>query len=73
MKRLTKTTLVVLAIVVGTASGALAQQKSVRLDPVSKDLYQLTYMNRGDFQVMVEMLDKDGRKLFSEEIFYKTI
>jgi len=37
MNQLTKTTLAVFAIVAGTTAGALAQEKSVRLDPVSKD------------------------------------
>ena len=68
MNRFTKTTLVALAIVAGTTSGALAQKKSVRLDPVSKDLYRLTYLNEGECRIQVEVLDENGKKLLSERI-----
>lgn len=68
MNRFTKTTLVALAIVAGTTAGALAQLKSVRLDPVKKDLYKLTYLNEGDCNVQVEVIDESGTKLFSERI-----
>ncbi|MCG8307262.1 MAG: hypothetical protein MI975_07695 [Cytophagales bacterium] len=71
MKQLTKTTLVVLAIVAGTTAGAIAQKKFVRLDPVTKDLYRLTYINKGECQVRVEVIDESGTKLFSERIKQK--
>ena len=71
MRKFTKTTMVVLAIVVGTATGAIAQKKSVRLDPISRDLYRLTYLNKGKCQVKVEVFDKNGTKLFSELISKK--
>lgn len=71
MKRLTKTTLVVLAIVAGTAAGAFAQKKSVRLDPVTKDLYRLTYLNEGSCNIQVEVIDEDGTNLLSETIKQK--
>lgn len=71
MKRLTKTTLVVLAIVVGSATGVLAQRKLVRLDPVKKDLYQLTYLHRGNCHIKVEVIDEDGHELFTEQISQK--
>ena len=68
MNRFTKTTLVVLAIVAGTATGSLAQKKSVRLDSLSKDLYQLTYLNKGKCNVKVEVYDENGLRLLSEQI-----
>ena len=68
MNRLTKTTLVALAIVAGTAAGADAQKKSVRLDPVNNDLYRLTYLNQGKCNITVEVLDDEGKKLYSEQI-----
>lgn len=68
MKRLTKTTLVALAIVAGTTAGAVAQKKYVRLDPISRDLYRLTYFNKSDFQVRVEVIDENNNKLLSEQI-----
>lgn len=68
MNRFTKTTLVALAIVAGTTSGTLAQKKSVRLDPVSKDLYRLTYLHEGDCHIRVEVIDESGKKLLSERI-----
>lgn len=71
MKRLTKTTLVALAIVAGTTAGAVAQKKSVKLDPISKDLYRLTYVNKGDCQLRVEVVDENGTKLLSEQIRQK--
>ena len=60
--------MVVLAIIAGTTSGAFAQRKTVRLDPIDRDLYQLTYINHGDKQVKVEVLDQDGKKLMSDLI-----
>lgn len=71
MNRFTKTTLVALAIVAGTTVGANAQRKSIRLDPVTKDLYRLTYLNRGDCHIKVEVIDEDGSKLLSEQINQK--
>ncbi|NJN25261.1 MAG: hypothetical protein HC819_04425 [Cyclobacteriaceae bacterium] len=71
MKRFTKTTLAVLAIVVGTSAGAIAQKKSVRLDPVSKDMYRLTYFNQGQCNVKVEVIDAQGVRLLSEQINQK--
>jgi hypothetical protein len=68
MSRITKTTLVALAIVAGTTAGVLAQTKSVRLDPLSKDLYQLTYLNQGKCKVMVEVHDENGTRLLSDQI-----
>lgn len=68
MNRLTKTILVALAIVAGTAPGTFAQLKSVRLDQVSKDLYRLTYLKEGDCQIKVEVIDQSGTKLLSEQI-----
>lgn len=68
MNRFTKTTLVALAIVAGTTAGALAQQKSIRLDPVSKDLYRLTYLKEGRCQIKVEVVDEKGTKLLTEQI-----
>jgi len=71
MNRFTKTTLVALAIVAGTAAGADAQKKSVRLDPVNKDLYRLTYLNKGKCDITVEVLDDAGQRLYSEQIKQK--
>ena len=71
MIRFTKTTLVALAIVAGTTAGAFAQKKSVRLDALTKDLYQLTYLNRGKCSVRVEVFDENGSKLLSEQINQK--
>jgi hypothetical protein len=68
MKRIARTTLAVAAIVAGMAFGAIAQEKSVRLDPLNKDLYQLTYLNQGECNVVVEVLDKDGHVLHAERI-----
>jgi len=68
MNRFTKTTMVALAIVAGTTAGAIAQKKSIRLDPVTKDLYRLTYLNQGNCNIKVEVLDEDGNKLLSEQI-----
>ena len=68
MRRITKTTLAVAAIVAGMAYGAKAQEKSVRLDPLNKDLYQFTYVNKGDCNVLVEVLDKNGNVLHTERI-----
>lgn len=71
MNRLTKKTMAVFAIVAGTTAGAFAQEKSVRLDPVSKDHYRLTYRSKGDCAVRIEVLDKEGSKLLSEQIRQK--
>ena len=71
MKRIARTTLAVAAIVAGMAAGAKAQQKSVKLDPVDKDLYQLTYVNKGTCNVKVEVLDQDGTLLHAENIKHK--
>jgi len=68
MNRFTKTTLDVHAIVAGTNAGALAQKKSIRLDPVTKDLYSLTYLNEGNCHIKVEVIDEDGIILLSEQI-----
>lgn len=68
MKRIARTTLAVAAIVAGMAAGALAQEKSVRLDPVSKDHYQLTYFKQGSCNVTVEVLDSKGSILHTEHI-----
>ena len=67
MRRLTKTT-ATLAIVAGVAIGANAQDKSVRLDPVSRDLYRLTYLNEGPSHVKVEVLDSQGIVLHTEQL-----
>ena len=71
MNRFTKTTMVALAIVAGTTLGVFAQKKSVRLDPLTKDIYQLTYLNRGKCDVKVEVYNEEGRKLLSEQIHQK--
>jgi hypothetical protein len=71
MKRTAKTTLAAAAIVAGTVFGAKAQEKSVRLDPVGENLYQLTYIKEGKCNVMVEILNQDGRELYSERIKQK--
>ena len=71
MNQITKKTLVALAIVAGSTSGAFAQKKTVRLDPVSKDVYRLTYVNNGDYQIKVEVLDESGTKILSEQIKQK--
>ena len=68
MKRIARTTLAVAAIVAGMAFGAKAQEKSVRLDPLSKDLYQFTYLSQGECNVLVEVLDKKGNVLHTERI-----
>jgi hypothetical protein len=68
MKRIARTTLAVAAIVAGMAAGAKAQEKSVKLDPISKDLYQLTYLKDGSCNVMVEVLDEKGTVLHTESI-----
>lgn len=68
MKSITKTTLAIAAIVVGMATGTKAQEKSVRLDPVTKDLYRLTYMNQGQSNVQIEVIDAKGKLLHSEQI-----
>lgn len=68
MKRIAKTTLAVAAIVAGMAFGANAQEKSVRLDPLNKDLYQFTYFSKGSCNVLVEVLDKNGNILHTERI-----
>ena len=62
MRRITKTTLAVLAIVVGTTAGAIAQKTTVRLDPVSRDLYQLTYIHKGNCNVKVEIVAEAKRQ-----------
>jgi hypothetical protein len=71
MKRIARTTLAVAAIVAGMAAGANAQYKSVRLEPVSKDIYQLTYLNKGACNVIVEVMDKEGTVLHTESIKQK--
>ena len=63
--------MVALAIVAGSTSGAIAQKKSIKLDPVTKDLYRLTYINRGKCNIKVEVLDRNGIKLLSEQINQK--
>ena len=68
MKRLSILTLVALAIVVGTTAQTLAQKKSVRLDPIKKDLYNLTYVNDGKRKVKVEVIDQNGINILSEQI-----
>ncbi len=68
MKRIAKTTLAVAAIVAGMASGVKAQEKSIRLDPLDKDTYQLTYINPGEYSLKVEVLDEEGKILHSEHI-----
>ena len=71
MKRFTKTTLVALAIVAGASASGIAQKKSVRLDPVNKDLYRLTYLNQGECHIKVEVIDESGLKLLSEQIHHQ--
>lgn len=71
MKRIARTTLAVAAIVAGMTAGAQAQKKSVKLDPVDKDLYQLTYFKKGACNVKVEVLDQNGTLLHSESIKQK--
>lgn len=71
MNRTTKTTLAVFAIVAGISIGAFAQKKTVRLDPVSKDLYRLTYIHQGKCNLKVEVVDANGKKLLSEQIDQK--
>jgi len=71
MKRIARTTLAVAAIVAGMAAGAKAQEKSVRLDPLSKDTYQFTYINEGECNVKVEVLDEKGKVLHTEQINQK--
>jgi hypothetical protein len=71
MKRIARTTMAIAAIVAGVVMGAEAQDKSVRLDPVSSDLYRLTYLNEGSANVKVEILDEKGVVLHSERIFQK--
>lgn len=68
MRLFTKTTMVALAIVVGATASSMAQEKSVRFDPVSKDVYQLTYLNEGPSHIRVELIDEQGTKLLSQEI-----
>ena len=41
------------------------------LDPVSKDIYRLTYVNKGDCQVRVEVIDEGGKQLLAEQIRLK--
>jgi len=55
-----------LAIVAGTILGAIAHKKSIRLDPVKKDLDRQTCQNDGDCHMKVEVTDKSGIKLLSE-------
>ena len=71
MKRIAKTTLAVAAIVAGMATGASAQEKSVRLDPLSKDFYQLTYISEGECNIKVEIIDNEGKVLHAERIKHK--
>jgi hypothetical protein len=71
MNRTTKTTLAVFAIVAGISFGAIAQKKTIRLDPVSKDLYRLTYIHRGNCNLKVEVVDAKGKKLLTEYIDQK--
>ena len=71
MKHKAKTTLAVAAIVAGMAAGANAQEKSVRLDPVSKDHYQLTYQKNGSCNVLIEVLDNKGTVLHTERLMQR--
>jgi hypothetical protein len=71
MKRIAKTTFAIAAIVAGMATGAIAQKKFVRLDPLSKDLYQLTYVNKGECNIKVEIIDREGKVLYAERIKHK--
>jgi hypothetical protein len=71
MKRIARTTMAVAAIVAGMAAGANAQEKSVRLDPINKDHYQLTYVKEGVCNVLVEVLDKKGTVLYTERLKQK--
>jgi hypothetical protein len=71
MKRIARTTMVVAAIVAGMAAGANAQEKSVRLDPINKDHYQLTYVKQGTCNILVEVLDDQGVVLHAERLKQK--
>lgn len=71
MTRFTKTTLVALAIVAGTTAGVKAQNKTVRLDPISKDVYRFTYLDDGPCHLKVEVFDEEGHQLLSENINQK--
>ena len=71
MKRIARTTLAVAAIVATMAAGAKAQEKSLRLEPVSKDVYQPTYMKKGACDLKVEVVDKEGTVLHTESIKQK--
>jgi len=68
MKRTAKTTLAVAAIVAGMAAGVKAQEKSIRLDPLNQDTYQLTYIKKGECKIKVEVLDEEGRVIHEERI-----
>ena len=68
MKRIARTTLAVAAIVAGTAAGLKAQEKSVRLEPLNQDTYQLTYIKKGECKIKVEVFDDKGRVLHKEHI-----
>jgi len=56
MKRFTKTTMIALAIVAGTISGAFAQKQWVRVDPMTKDQYRFTYSDDGKATLKVELI-----------------
>jgi hypothetical protein len=59
---------VVVAIVAIAAFQVKAQDERVRLEPVGKDTYQLTYLKKCPCKVKVEINDQYGASLFSEII-----
>ena len=68
MNRLTKTTMMALAISASAFTSSMAQKSSVKFDQLSKDVYQLAYRSDGPAHIRVELLDHNGTKLLSTEI-----
>ncbi len=68
MKRFTTKTIAVFAIVVGMATVATAQKKSVTFTPLTNDIYSLKYFNQGDCKVKAEVLDDAGDVLSTTQL-----
>ena len=72
MRKFTKTTMAVLAILAGTVLSASAREgasgKVVKVTPETGQRFKLTYLNEGKCNVVVKILNETGTEVFSERI-----
>lgn len=73
MRKFAKTTTVLFALIATVALSVFAREglsgkKVVKLTPESNAQYKLTYLNKGNCNVVVKILNNNGSEIFSENI-----